>query len=419
MDDRLDPASESGHAAAERPLSYLFVCDEWSTNKGGISAVNRKLALATAKQGHVSMCLVTTTTDAERRDAAQNGVQLFQAERTPAGPDLHLPVTDVLERIPDVAVGHDRISGHIAWLYARKYANSKLVHIVHTAPAEVEPYKNRPDAAMRIEAREAFTRELAGDADVIAAIGPRLTRYVTSLLEDGYGGAPVLRIDPQLDLDSNAMERRRQVPARRNVMVLGRTGDIALKGLDIASRAVAALTPRSGQLLPILYVRGAPVAMCEEVRRTLVEKSGLARGRVDVRPFVSDPSAVRFDLRRATLCVMPSRAEGFGLVAWEAIAVGTPLLVSSQSGAAELLREQLGATAEKMIVDVADDLTRDVQAWAEAIQRMLDDLPAAFAYAHEIRSALAGRLTWASAVEMLQDRLRGSRSPELSVNGGG
>jgi glycosyltransferase involved in cell wall biosynthesis len=272
---------------------------------------------------------------------------------------------------------------------------------------------------MRIEAREAFTRDLAGDADVIAAIGPRLTRYVTSLLEDGYGGTPVLRIDPQLDLDDNALERRRQVPVRQNVMVLGRTGDVTLKGLDIASRAVAALRPRSGQLPPILYVRGAPAATCENVRRTLVETSGMARGAVDVRPFVNDPSAVRLDLKRATLCVMPSRAEGFGLVAWEAIAVGTPVLVSSQSGAADLLREHLGAAAENIIVEVADNLTRDVQTWAEAIQLRFDDLSAAFAHAHEIRAALAGRFTWADVVERLYVRLWGSRSPEWSFEGVG
>jgi glycosyltransferase involved in cell wall biosynthesis len=30
---------------------------------------------------------------------------------------------------------------------------------------------------------------------------------------------------------------------------------------------------------------------------------------------------------------MPSRAEGFGLVAWQAIAVGTPVLVSAQGEA--------------------------------------------------------------------------------------
>jgi glycosyltransferase involved in cell wall biosynthesis len=405
MDDRLTSAP----GATRR--SHLFVCDEWSATKGGISVLNRKLAVTVARQGHESMCLVRSATNAEHEDAARHGVRLFTAERTPAGPDLHLPVAEVLDRSPDIVIGHDRVSGHIAWLYARKYGHARLVHIVHTAPAEIEPYKGRLDAAQRVEDREAFTTDIARHTDVIAAVGPRLTRYVTGLLEDGYGDVSVFRLDPCLDLDEDAAGRRRRIPSRPNVMVLGRTGDIELKGLDIASGAVAALTPRAGQPPPVLFVRGAPAPACEQVRTTLVAASGLARGRVDVRPFTENAAAVRRDLRHAALCVMPSRAEGFGLVAWEAIAVGTPVLVSSQSGAAELLRERLGATAERMVVDVTDTLSQDVRAWHRAISLVLDDLPSAFAFAHEVRTELAGP-PWSSVIDSLHARLYGARPAE-------
>jgi glycosyltransferase involved in cell wall biosynthesis len=400
------------------PMTFLFTCDDWSPAKGGISMLNRRLAVAFAQRGDTVLSLVGRATDAEFADAARHGVRLFVAERTPAGPSLHLPVAEVLALEPDVVVGHDRVTGHIAWLYARKYGTARLVHIVHTAPAEIEPYKDSGEASARVEVREAYTMELAGHADVIAAIGPRLTRYATHLLDDGYEGIPVLRLDPGLDADP--LDRARRTPVRPNVMVLGRTDDIGLKGIDIAAGAVAALADRPDRTPPVLFVRGAPADQCEEVRAALVELTGLARGRVDIRPFTDDTAAVRLDLRRAALCVMPSRAEGFGLVAWEALAVGTPVLVSSQSGAAELLREHLGPTAGNLVVDVTDDRDRDVRTWSEAVQRVLDDLPTAFAETHRIRARLLNRFSWSATVETLRAHIcpmsgKTSTTPSLST----
>lgn len=155
----------------------------------------------------------------------------------------------------------------------------------------------------------------------------------------------MLRLDPGLNVGP-AEAVPRVPPVQPTILALGRTADIALKGLDLAAGAVAAHPVRTGRPAPVLVVRGAPAALCEQVRNALVGTSGLARGRVDVRPYVADPTAVRRDLLRSALRVMPSRSEGFGLVACEAVAVGTPVLVSAQSGAAELLWEHLGPTAE-------------------------------------------------------------------------
>ncbi|WFE35093.1 glycosyltransferase family 4 protein [Micromonospora sp. WMMD975] len=392
----------------ETPLTMLFVCDEWSPAKGGISVFNRTLAIASAGRGDTVLCLVAQATDAERTDAARHGVRLMVADRTPAGPDLHLPVAEVVARQPDVVVGHDHVTGHIGWLYARKFCTATMVHIIHTAPAEIEPYKGNGKASARVEAREAYTLDLAGQADVVAGVGPRLTRYATHLLDDGYGGRPVLRLDPGLDPDP--LDRKRRVPVRANAMVLGRTGDIELKGLDIAGGAVAALPDRPDRLAPLLYVRGAPAEQCEQVRATLVSLTGLARGRVDVRPFSEDGMAVSRDLRRTALCLMPSRAEGFGLAAWEALAMGTPILVSAHSGVAELLREQLGAAADNLIVDITDDRDRDIRAWTRAVQRVFDDLPTAFAEIHRVRERLLDRFSWSATVAALGSAIRAQRS---------
>ncbi|MGW6422381.1 glycosyltransferase [Nocardia sp. NPDC055053] len=399
---------ESFPPSAPGSLSYLFVCDEWLSTTGGIAVVNRALAVAAAENGNPVTCLVETATTADRCDAEAHGVTLVTAATTPSGPSLHLPVADIGVPAPDVVVGHDRITGHIAWLNASRYDGSALVHLVHTAPAQIEPYKDLGAAGAKADAREEFTRRIAEAATVVAAVGPRLTRYATHILSDGYRTAPVVRLDPGLDIEPGTLDRRRCVPTEIDVLVLGRTGDVPLKGLDIAAAAIGALPQRAGVTAPTLRVRGAPAGECEAVHRTLTDVSGLARGRIDVRPYAGT-AAVGRDLRAAALCLMPSRADGFGLVTWEAIAAGTPVLVSAQSGAADLLREKLGTAAEPMIVEVTDDLDRDRRVWARAVDGVCADLPAAFAHAHTIRELLAARLRWSGTAAHLHTEVHARR----------
>ena len=55
-------------------------------------------------------------------------------------------------------------------------------------------------------------------------------------------------------------------------------------------------------------------------------------------PFTQDRTELFDELRAASVCLMPSWHEGFGLVAWEAIAAGVPLVVSKKSGVYQFLK---------------------------------------------------------------------------------
>jgi len=108
------------------------------------------------------------------------------------------------------------------------------------------------------------------------------------------------------------------------------------------------------------------------------------------------------DLRRSSVLLMPSRGEGFGLVALEAVSAGTPVLVSDRSGFGELLREVLPEMdASRHVVPVTRDLEEDGKVWAQALDRVLFDREASFRRAHQLRELLATRFTWAKAVESL------------------
>ncbi|MGC4808050.1 glycosyltransferase family 4 protein [Micromonospora sp. DT233] len=376
--------------SAAKPSVLSLNC-EWSKAKGGVSAFNQALVAAFAEAGCPTACLVKSPTREDVEEASRLGVTLIAAEQTPAGPAMMLDSAALQAFRPRLVIGHDRFTGPAAWVHVRRYhPDAMLAHIVHTAPVELERFKGAADATAKAEERERVTRQIAIDADIVAAVGPRLRRYTEDLLEDGVSQRSVLQLDPGL---GPVDDRRRLAPPKRQVLVLGRTDDVELKGLDLAARAVAALPAHRGHPVGLL-VRGAPPADCDSLHRTLVGLSGLARERLDVRAFTAQRNELRRDLARAAVCVMPSRVEGFGLVALDAIAAGTPLLASAKSGVAELLRDRLGRFADPMIIDVEDDPEVDVRAWRTAIDRIVTDPEAAFRYADEVRLRLAGELTW-------------------------
>lgn len=388
--------------ACDDPPSVLLVIDEWSPTRGGISQFNRRLALAFAAGGYRTACLVREATAVEREDAEKHGVTLFTAVTTPAGPNLSVPVPEVVAWRPDIVVGHDVVSGSVAWTYAKYYVpGTSLAYVLHTAPSQNEPYKPHTDRARRTADREREMRGVSADAAVVAAVGPLLRRRAEAVLGDGH----VLQLDPGMDIPDDLRWLRRQPPANPIVLMVCRTDHIEPKGLDIAAGAVAAARFAHSRPRPELRIRGAREERCDLLHADLVQRFGMARDRIDVREYSPDPAEIAHDLGQAALFVMPARAEGFGLAALEAISLGTPVLVSDRSGLAEMLRLHLPEYAEPMIVPVVDDLERDISAWREAIERKMDSLPGAFAYAHDVRKRLLPRFRWDTTVSTLMARL--------------
>ncbi|MGW2640561.1 glycosyltransferase [Streptomyces sp. NPDC001348] len=103
----------------------------------------------------------------------------------------------------------------------------------------------------------------------------------------------------------------------------------------------------------------------------------------------------------ASLVVMPSRSEGFGLIGVEAVIRGVPLLVSANSGLAQLLREHLGSDAEPLIAPVTRDTDKDADVRAERIEQCLVGREAAYRRMADVRGRLSARVTWAAAATLV------------------
>jgi glycosyltransferase involved in cell wall biosynthesis len=160
------------------------------------------------------------------------------------------------------------------------------------------------------------------------------------------------------------------------------------KGLDVLVRALA---QGGGGDLPLLVV-GQP-GWGGVDPRDLARREGLPEERVRVLGRLSD-SDLATVLDRASVLVMPSRAEGFGLPVLEAMAAGTPVVCS----------------ADAALVEVGGDAVRtasigDASALAHALTTVLDDADLRAGMVERGRLRAAG-YTWTRAAGELWELYR-------------
>jgi glycosyltransferase involved in cell wall biosynthesis len=339
---------------------------------------------------------VAGATAEDHADAKDASVTLCVPEIWSGLPNLYAPVE--LDSPADLVVGHDRQTGETAAVQAAN-AGARLMLVVHTNPDELEMLKQKPDAAAQAEGRFEKLRRLSARADIVCAVGPRLARKVGTILEDGYGGKPVYRLDPGLTEPLNPASRR--VSPECICLLVGRAEDIAIKGIDIAAAAFGALCDEVRAMKPVLWIRGAAPGDAEAVHAAAVVHSGAHRADLIVREYAPYDKVVQRDLLRSSLVLMPSRSEGFGLVALEALSRGTPTLISERSGLAEALREIAPDVAAPFIIDVRDQFEDDIRRWQQAIEGVLLDRDAAFDRTRKLRDAIAATLRWDATAEQL------------------
>jgi glycosyltransferase involved in cell wall biosynthesis/tetratricopeptide (TPR) repeat protein len=380
-------------------LTFLAVATEWSSHHGGLSTFNRELCKALAASGQRVLCWVPEATSEEIREAQTAGVLLLTAPTLPDTAPLAAlsqwpPVSADFR--PNFVIGHGRVTGPAAkTLVASFFPRAGRLHFVHMAPGEIEWFKEQEGASERAELRERQELDLMIGARLAVAIGPRLAREVGNLLSSRIEAPRLHRLDPGF-----APGQGREPPPGIQILLLGRTEDLELKGIDIAAAAVARLPASAFESEPILALRGAPQGTGDALRAQLLSIAPMAGDRLRVREYTAEADDLLGDIRRSSLLLLPSRSEGFGLVALEALALGTPILVSDRSGIGELLGEQLeGFETARWIVQTTGDREKDSEVWSRAIEFALRDRQASFRRAHELRVRLASVLSWPRSIE--------------------
>ncbi|MFF3584737.1 AAA family ATPase [Streptomyces mirabilis] len=407
----VQPQKSSRHADQSHSAPVvLSVATEWNSSHGGLSTFNRDLCRALAAAGAHVFCLVIDADPAEIASAAEVGVTLLSAPEMPgASEDMRLTSRpkQLGGIVPDLILGHGRITGPAAQRLTEDFfPTARRLHFIHMAPDEIEWYKpdRGNDMGLRAEERTTIERALGRTAHRVITVGPRLHEQFLDEFRSPEG-LPPLRLDPGFDYPTPSADLVPPQGSPSRVMLLGRVEDAELKGVDLAATAcgrVANWLREDGLKDLRLLVRGASASAVDEERNKIVKWAASPLLDVVVRAYTSAQHRIDDDLKTVSLVIMPSRREGFGLVGREAITRGIPVLISSESGLADLLRETLGhEPASRFVVELSRDDERDTDKWARAIDRKLRDCDGAFRQAADLRDQMAHRVTWSRAAAVI------------------
>ena len=356
-----------------RCINVMFLCDEWKSSKGGLSTFNREFAVNLAKTtgGSIKVhCYVSQSDELSREDARQHGVNLITARSMPGSSDpidwLKIPPQELPN--PDIVVGHGRKFGTQAYVIVQT-AKCKWMHFVHVFCEDLGRFKATQSAAVdTIEENEKKHKseiELCKAADKVVTVGSRLQKKYSRSLPS----IKVERITPgilqKFSIESSQLVKDRSVVKNFNVFMFGRASfeDLTLKGYDIVANAIGSLD----KTFELTFVGSSP-GEHRKIERWFLDNTCISRNQLTIRGYCSEQDELKMMFHESDMIALPSRTEGFGLVALEAISAGIPVLVAGESGIAEALHEVEGG--ESVIVE-----SDDAEEWAQRIQRLSDQSP--------------------------------------------
>ena len=319
-------------------MRVTLLSSEWRSTKGGLSTINRELAIQLAKHPSVEVSVyLPQCSEEDKRVAASHNVQLIEAEEM-QGYD---PV-DWLSFLPenhsvDCVIGHGAVLGRQVQGIKRQ-CKCKWIQVVHTAPEELGMYKSYADAISKGEKKHQDEVKLCEKADQVVAVGPKLAEAFSGYLRACGKDQDVLNLTPGIFSEFADVKQATEERKTFSVLVFGRgdNEDFQLKGYDIAALAIAQLKDET-EPYKLLFV-GAPSGKEENVKDLLLEQ-GIDRSQLTVRCFNESREQLARLFCEVDLAIMPSRTEGFGLAALEALSAGLPVLVSGNSGLGEALQE--------------------------------------------------------------------------------
>ena len=350
---------EINSGSTSRKLRITLLSSEWRSTKGGLSTINRELAIQLAKHPSVEVSVyLPQCSEEDKRVAAKHNVHLIEAEKMPG----YDPV-DWLSFLPkdhavDCVIGHGAVLGRQVQGIKRDRPHCKWIQVVHTAPEELGMYKGYEERISKGAEKHQVEVELCKLADQVVAVGGKLADAFSGYLRSCEKHQEVFNLTPGIFSEFADVKQASQEIGSFSVLVFGRgdSEDFQLKGYDIAAQAIAELKDSTYKLVFVGATSGE-----EEKVADLLLKHGIDRSQLRVRRFDESREKLARLFCEVDLAIMPSRTEGFGLAALEALSAGLPVLVSANSGLGEALRKvSYGSYA---VVD-----SEDPKDWANGIR---------------------------------------------------
>ena len=389
-------------------LNITLLASEWKSSAGGLSTLNRELAIHLAQMKNVRVSLLVpegACNDEDKREAGRFNISILDAKKCVGVEPLLWLSNPPQDHNIDVIVGHGVKLGCQVQIIKRQaqFQNCKWVHVVHTAPENLSKYKGYSSPISRGEEKHWNEIHLCKCADLVIPVGPRLGKAYHSYLQECKKDEDLFELIPGL------FEREfGDLPAKQNakdendnfiVLLCGRGDeeDFELKGYDIAVKAFADQRLK-GKHYSLLFV-GSSEGKQDEVRERLL-KYGITDQQLTVREFVKSRERMKELFCEVDMAIMPSKSEGFGLVSLEALSAGLPILVGSNSGLSRAIKNiPLGKYS---IVGDSGDPAK----WAEAIEDIRDRHGVVLKESRMLKEGYGKEYCWKKQCEELVDRLR-------------
>ena len=388
-------------------LKITLLASEWKSSADGLSTLNRELAIHLSQTENVRVSLLVAEgacNDEDKREARSFGIRILDARKCVDLDPLAWLSNPPQDHKTDIIVSHGVKLGCQVQLIKRQaqFQSCKWVYVVHTAPENLSKYKGYGTPILRGGEKHWSEVDLCKWADLVIPVGPRLAKAYHSYLQESK------RDDDFFELIPGLFEREfGDLPAEQNpkdeeddyiVLLCGRGDeeDFEVKGYDIAVKAFADQRLK-GKHYSLLFV-GSPEGKQDEVRERLL-KYGITNDQLRVREFVKSRERMKELFCEVHMVIMPSKSDGFGLVALEALSAGLPILVGSNSGFARAI-ENIPLGKCSIVRDSGDPAK-----WAEAIENVRDTHGLVLEEIEMLKEHYSKRYCWKTQCEELVDRL--------------
>ena len=257
----------------------------------------------------------------------------------------------------DCVIGHGVHLGRPIALIKRNpiYSHCKWIQVVHSDPEEDRMHRNISEGE-KIKKTEI---QLCKMADQVITIGPKLEEAYRRHLYPVKQQENIFDLTPSIFSEFLEVEQATEERRTFCILVIGSGDsceDFNVKGYDIAAKAIAELKDESYKLKFVCTAEGKGDIVAEKLLH-----HGIKRNQLIVRSFDDSREVLANLFCEVDLAIMPSRTEGFGITALEALSAGLPVLVSGNSGLGEALRKvPLGSQS---VVD-----SEDSKDWAKEIK---------------------------------------------------
>src|SRR5579864_124352 len=284
-------------------------------------------------------------------------------------------------------------------------------HTFHTL-ARVKNDRAAEGAALEPDYRISVEQMIVNESDRLIASSPQeaadLVRFYTASRSRVSVVAPGVDLETFAPADTTDLRRSLAIGDAPVILFAGRLE--RLKGADIVIRALALLAAdRRPQ--PVLLIvgddshNGAAESRDSGGEATRLRRLAASLGVEDrVRFLGALPQAelARY-LSLASVCVVPSYSESFGLVALEAAACGTPVVAARVGGLPIIVKDGLtGFTLS----------SHEPAQYAERIGRILADDELRLCFSRRSR-LVATQFTWEATVDHLLSEYTAPLAPEL------